>query len=96
MAELGKTSREVVCTFNRRMDTQQCNNVEAEILDGLTNAESVVFDLEGVEYVASSFLRICGKTAKKVELGNFSIINASSQVMKVFKIAGLTKILNVS
>ena len=96
MSELGKTNREVVCNFKKRMDTQECNNVETEILDSVKGAEAVVFDLSGVEYIASSFLRICGKTAKKVKTKKFTIINASSQVMKVFKISGLTDVLDVS
>ena len=94
--ELGKTNREVICTFKKRMDTQECNKVEEEILSSLKDAEVVIFDLKGVEYVASSFLRICGKAAKKVEPGEFSVINVSSQVMKVFKISGLTDILDIS
>ena len=96
MVELGKTNREVVCTFKKRMDTQECNKVEQEILDSMKDAETVIFDLKGVEYVASSFLRICGKAAKKVKPGKLSIINATSQVMKVFKISGLADILDVS
>ena len=96
MAKLEKKSKEVVCTFKKRMDTIECNKIEADILNGLRNTESIIFDLEGVEYVASSFLKICGKAANKVEAGNFSIINASPSVTKVFKIAGLADLLNIS
>ncbi len=94
--ELSKTKREVVCTFKKRMETKECNKVEEEILNSINDAEVVVFDLKGVEYIASSFLRICGKASRKVKPGKFKIISASSQVMKVFKISGLADILDVS
>ena len=94
--EASKKSKEVVCTFDKRMDTAECIKVETEVLNSLRHTEFIVFDLKGVEYIASSFLRICGKSAQKVDRGNFKIINASASVSKVFKIAGLSDILNVS
>lgn len=56
----------------------------------------VVFDLQGVDYIASLFIRNCLLVAKAVEKENFSIVNTDHQVKKVFIIAGLDKILNVS
>jgi len=56
----------------------------------------VTFDLKNVDFVASSFIRICVATAKKSQDGNFKITNTSPMIKKTFKIAGLDEILNVS
>lgn len=56
----------------------------------------IIFDLDGVSYVASSFLRLCVSAANKVEKDDFMVINTDPQIMKVFKIAGLDLVLKVS
>ena len=47
-------------------------------------------------YVAPGFLRLCVSAAGKVEKGRLSVINTDPQIMKVYKIAGLDAVLNVS
>ena len=95
MIKVEKRSKEVMWTFDKIMNTLECKKIEAEILNSLEDIESVVFNLNDVEYVASSFLDICGKSAQKVEKENFKVINANASVSKVFKIAGLSDTLNV-
>jgi anti-anti-sigma factor len=56
----------------------------------------VVFELKGVDYVASSFIRLCLTAAKGVAKGDFSIVNTSPQVKKVFKLTGLDTTLNIT
>ena len=86
----------IVCKFTGRMDTTRCTDAEKEVMGAIDGAEKIVFDLDGVEYIASSFLRLCGKASHKVNAGNFSIVNVTPSIKKVFKIAGLTEILNLS
>lgn len=57
---------------------------------------SVVFDLAGVEYINSAFLRICVTTCKQVGQGAMSIVNTSPQIMRIFMIANLTNVMKVS
>lgn len=95
-------SQTISCRFPERMDTM--NSMEATgifdkgIKEITTQPEglAVIFDLKGVEYISSAFLRLCLSAAKSVRKGGFSIINTEPQVMKVFKIAGLDGILRVS
>ncbi len=93
--------------FTGRMDTIACQKHAEEInasldkLKKITNAETVqeadiIFDLAGVEYISSSFIRICISTAKQVRTGQFTIINCDPFIKKTFKIAGLDDLLNVS
>lgn len=62
----------------------------------LSPVNQIVFDLAQVDYVSSGFMRLCVKTAKEVGQGNFSVINTKPLVMKVFKVAGLGELLQVS
>ncbi|HJO94321.1 MAG TPA: STAS domain-containing protein [Victivallales bacterium] len=87
----GKT----ICKFAGRMDTTKCIDAERKIMQAIEGADEIVFNLDGVEYIASSFLRLCGKASHKVHSGNFSIINVAPSVKKVFKIAGLAERLNL-
>lgn len=81
--------------FDGRMDTIKCMTAEKEIVIMLDDYEEIIFDLQNVEYIASSFLRLCGRASNKVKPGRFSIINVTPSVKKVFKIAGLADRLNL-
>lgn len=97
-----EATQTLLCKFDGRMDTVTSSTVAEKFnteLSGLkdkTELLRIVFDIGGVDYVASSFLRLSLIAAKSVTKGNFSIINAAPQVLKVFKIAGLSSLLNVS
>ncbi|MEI6055744.1 MAG: STAS domain-containing protein [Lentisphaerota bacterium] len=90
------TDGKIVCKFIGRMDTTKCTDAEREVMGAIDGAEKIVFDLDGVEYIASSFLRLCGKASHKVSAGKFSIVNVTPSVKKVFKIAGLAERLNLN
>ena len=95
--------------FTGRMDSFVCTQ-EAPLVEGRLNEAlkslaasgppqgilKTVFDLKGVDYIASAFIRICLSASKAVKKENFSIVNTDPQVQKVFKIAGLDEQFNVS
>ncbi|EKD40520.1 MAG: hypothetical protein ACD_75C00024G0003 [uncultured bacterium] len=97
-----EATQTLLCRFDGRMDTvnadlatQQVNTKLSEF-QGTTALSRIVFDLGAVDYVASSFLRLCIFAAKGVPKGNFSITNTAPQVLKVFTITGLASILRVT
>jgi anti-anti-sigma factor len=57
---------------------------------GSPESFKIVFDLENVDFVASSFIRICISAFKEVGHENFSVINTRPIIKKTFAIAGLT------
>ncbi|MEI7895723.1 MAG: STAS domain-containing protein [bacterium] len=63
--------------------------------DGLPE-DNIVFDLRDVEYISSSFIRICVSVAKQAGSGHFSIAHCQPFIKKTFKISGLDEILNVT
>jgi len=86
----------MTCTFPERMDTLACEKYQAQIDQQVTQAPTpVTFDMNGVAYVASSFLRICLKTAQALAKGQFELVNVGPEVKKVFKIAGLDRDLTI-
>jgi len=73
-----------------------CLKIVGDISAKVTEAKKlVVFDLQGVDYIASAFLRICARISKEVGAGKFSIIHVSPNVKKIFKLAGLDKFIKI-
>jgi anti-anti-sigma factor len=93
-------------TFPGRLDTVACVDIAGYVDEQIAarldagadqaGALKVIFDVAGVNFVGSSFVRICVAAAKRVREGNFALVNASPLIKKTFKIAGLDEILNVS
>ncbi len=81
---------QLVCVLPPRMDTVVCAECQEELLARVTAAAGpVVFDMAGVEYVASAFIRICLQAAKHAGAERFKLIHVSPNVHRVFKMAGL-------
>ena len=92
-----KNDNQLICEFSGRMDTTTCMEIENEVNDNIDNFKgTIVFELKEVTYIASSFLRFCGRTVKVVGCENFTLVNPAPEIKRVFKIAGLAEHLNIS
>jgi anti-anti-sigma factor len=90
MYEFMKGTDHVLCTLSGRWDTGATAQHEAALLSGVRGAQlPLVFDLTRVEFVSSSFLRICVAAAKIRGQGGFWVVNPVPFVRNVFTIAGL-------
>ena len=90
MVNTKKVDGQLVCSFPERMDTPACETHGPKLEEEIAQAvEIVTFDLKGVVYVASSFLRICFRTAKTVGPKRFKLSNVGTEVAKTFEIAGI-------
>lgn len=94
-------SGRIVCKFSGNMDTDSCMDIEKQ-LTALFEKHGpegrklpFEFDLGEVNYVASSFLRLCVKAAKSLGTDNVSVVKVTPMVKKVFKIAGFSELLRV-
>jgi anti-anti-sigma factor len=82
--------------FTGRLDTAKCAQIEPDLRALLARVEGpVVFDLDGVEFVSSAFLRLCIYAHRNAGDHGFEIINAAPPIKKVFKIAGLDTMLKI-
>lgn len=109
MLHIDNNTREntTICRFEGRLDTIAClkyaeeistltSNLKTEADTGEITGHPIVFDLRDVNYISSSFIRICVNTAKQISKGQFSIIHCDPFIKKTFKIAGLDDLLNIS
>ncbi len=88
---------QLVCAFSGRMDTVNCMEVKAEVITKIKeHAGKVVFDMSAVDYISSSFLRICAEVATMAGNEKFSIIKVNANIKRVFMIAGLVDKLNIT
>lgn len=97
MIEFKLNDNELHCSFCAHLDTPACNGLSEALNKALADNKDacIVFDMNGVEYISSAFLRICIMTAKNAGEENFRIINAAPAVRKVLKMARLEDILNL-
>jgi anti-anti-sigma factor len=106
-ANYNENKNEIGFSFTGKLDTVTSLQVGEMIRDKIAEftgidfheaspGVNVVFDLAEVNYIASSFIRICLDMAKRTGASNFSIINCDPFIKKTFKIAGLDEILKVS
>jgi len=90
------------CVFSFRpvgsIDTNTCGLLEEKldfILKGIT--KTLIFDMEGVNYISSAGLRVIFKAQKSLKQkdGQFLITNLQPQVKKVFEIINALPTLKV-
>lgn len=80
--------------FEPLLDTATCQRIEEEVRAAVTDPQGpVVFNLEGVEFIASSFLRLCVYASRQVGDGDFHVTNVDPNIKRVFKIAGFDAML---
>ena len=96
MFTLNISGNKKIFTFSTKLDTASCANMDVELMEALgTDSEEVEFDMSGVDYISSIFLRICTMVAKRIGVNKLRVTNSAPCVKKVFKIAGFDEILNV-
>ncbi|HRY33328.1 MAG TPA: STAS domain-containing protein [Bacteroidales bacterium] len=87
----------LICALEERLDTISSQSLEWEMDMRIKSQHNeVVFDLDKVEFVSSTFLRLCLKLAKILGKEKFSLMNVSPTVMKVFQIANLTELCRIA
>lgn len=80
----------LVIRFEGRLDTARCAEIADEVRAATAApAAPVVFDLSGVEFVCSAFLRLCICAHRGAGEHGFQIVNVHPAIKRVFKIAGL-------
>jgi len=99
MVKVKLEDKKLVFSFPNRLDTAVVMEIETEVMKKLEeekkSVKTVVFDLKDVEYISSSFLRLCVNVGRGKEENDLVIINVSPIVFKVFKMAGFDKIFKI-
>jgi len=89
--------RTLHCVFAGRLGSNECPQIEDELAERLADPpKAVVFDLEKVDFVSSAFLRVCIRTARRLDGGGLLIVNASSLIKDVLMAAGFDRVPEIS
>ncbi len=78
-----------------RMDTPACRELSAALdrqMAACTAAGErlrLVFDLAGVDFIFSSFFRVCMAAARRAAPGHFTVINANPEIKHAFHVVEL-------
>lgn len=79
-----------------RLDTVTATELETEISAILPTVESLVLDMEKLEYISSAGLRVILKTQKALtQKAGLKLINVSDDVREVFDITGFLDFLTI-
>jgi anti-anti-sigma factor len=83
-----------VIRFEGCMDSAKCAEMETEVRTAVSGPSMpIVFDLEGVDFISSAFLRFCIYAQQQAGDHGFQIVNVGPFIKRVFKIAGLDAML---
>jgi anti-anti-sigma factor len=98
---LSPDEKELTAAFKGRLDTLAIQKLSEIIQVNLPAGKGnsglmIIFDLREVDYISSSFIRICVNVAKQAGAGKFSIVHSQPFILKTFELSGLKEILNVS
>jgi len=87
----------LVIALQGRMDTIACTAAEGDVLNKVRGAHGPVeFDMNAVDYVSSTFLRICITAAQVAGADKFALTHVHPEIKKVFKIANLDHLIRIS
>ena len=79
-----------------RLDTTTSPELSKELDSSLEGVTQLVFDLEKLDYISSSGLRVLLSAQKAMNgKGTMVVKNVSEMVMEVFEITGFTDILSI-
>jgi anti-anti-sigma factor len=91
-----KTDSLLSCNLYGKIDTLNCVVLEKELAEHMNeHISSVIFNLQEVDYISSTFLRVVIKLVKTLGKENFAITNLQPSIMLVFKIAGLSEVIKM-
>ena len=76
-----------------RLDTMTAPKLEEELSQKTDNIDGIVFDLEKLDYISSTGIRILMATRKKFD--NMKVINPKDEILEIFEMTGLTEVFNI-
>ena len=92
-----RLNKDLTIALSGKLDTDAANWARNNILSALDGVDKLTFDLDGLEYISSSGLRILVAAMKKIhdQSGTMTVKNVGEQVKEVFVMTGFAQIFNV-
>jgi len=94
--EQKKNGTDLNIALEGRLDTMTAPQLEAELKSALEGVETLVFDLEKLEYISSAGLRVLLSAQKTMNRqGAMKVIRPNEIVKEIFEVTGFTDILTI-
>ena len=94
--EIKKHAEATVIEIVGRLDTMTAPALEKAINQDIGDAQNLVLDLTGVQYISSAGLRVLLGAQKKMQkIGSMKVVNVCEEVMEVFEMTGFSDILTI-
>lgn len=94
--EIKKNEKETTVEVGGRLDTITAPTLEKTLCENLAGTESLILDLDALEYISSAGLRILLSAQKKMQyVGSMKLVNVCDAVMEVFEMTGFADILTI-
>lgn len=91
-----RNEAKLILSLEGRLDTTTSPELEKEIKNSLDGIAELVFDLDKLEYISSSGLRVLLAAQKTMsKQGYMKIIHPSEIVLEIFDITGFSDILDI-
>ena len=88
--------KELTITVNGKIDTINAPDFENEIMDEIGKFDSLILNLNDLEYISSSGLRVLIAVEKKLNPENIPVTIKVNEIIKeIIVISGLDKVLNI-
>ena len=96
--EVNKVSDSINVLLSGRLDSQSYLELESKMDEIFKESiSSIVFDFSSLQYISSAGLRVILLFVKQTKTKNidFKIINASEEIIDVFKLTGFIDIVSI-
>ena len=94
--EIKKNAGEITIAVEGRLDTITAPVLEKTIGENISNAQTLILDFKGLEYISSAGLRVLLGAQKKIQrFGSMKVVGVCDEVMEVFEMTGFADILTI-
>ena len=92
--EIKKTAEAITIEVVGRLDTITAPALDKTINEDLGDAQNLILDVKGMEYISSAGLRVLLSAQKKMQkIGSMKVTGVCEEVMEVFEMTGFADIL---
>ena len=96
ICETEKNGSKLIIRMSGEISASDITETEKPLLEEVEGITNLTVDLDGLEYISSSGLRVLIRMQKRMnKQGNMVIKNVADEIMEVFKITGYAKYFNI-
>ncbi len=88
--------RSLTLALEGRLDTATAPELDAELKRSLDGVETLILDLEKLQYMSSAGLRVLLLTQKRMmKQGQMKVLHVGETIMEIFEVTGFSEILTI-